>query len=71
MTLLDLRNAFREVHHNLTDCVLEHHHVPEDIRENVKKLYCCFKSYMLTDGISNWLRTYGKRFFYKGIVSVH
>ena len=31
VTLLDLRNAFGEVHHNLIDCVLEHHHVPEDI----------------------------------------
>ena len=36
VTLLDLRNAFGEVHHNLTDCVLEHHHVPEDVREIVK-----------------------------------
>ena len=29
--------------------VLEHHHVPEDIRKSVKNLYCCFKT-MLTDG---------------------
>ena len=36
VTLLDLRNAFGEVHHNLTDCVLEHHHVPEDVREIIK-----------------------------------
>ena len=50
MTLLDLRNAFREVPHNLIDCVLEHHHVPGHIREIVKKLYCCLKSYMLNDG---------------------
>ena len=49
MTLLDLRNAFGEVHHNLIDCVLEHHHVPEDIREIVKNLYCCFKTPILTD----------------------
>ena len=31
VTLLDLSNAFGKVHHNLIDCVLEHHHVPEDI----------------------------------------
>ena len=49
MTLLDLRNAFGEVHHNLIDCILEHHHVPEDIREIVENLYCCFKISMLTD----------------------
>ena len=49
VTLLDLRNAFGEVHHNLIDCILEHHHVPEDIREIVKNLYCCFKTSMLTD----------------------
>ena len=39
VTLLDLRNVFGEVHHNLIDCVLEHHHVPDDIREIVKNLY--------------------------------
>ena len=50
MTLLDLRNAFGEVHHNLTDCVPEHHYVPEDIREIVKNSYCCFKTSVLTDG---------------------
>ena len=48
--ILDLRNVFGEVHHNLIDCVLEHHHVPEDIREIVKNLYCCFESSTLTDG---------------------
>ena len=49
VTLLDLRNAFGEVHHNLIDCVLEYHHVPENIREIVKNLYCCFKTSILTD----------------------
>ena len=49
VTLLDLHNTFEEVHHNLTDCVLEHHHVPEHIRKVVKNLYCCFKTSMLTD----------------------
>ena len=43
VTLLDLRNAFREVHH------LEHHHVPDCIQEIVNNLYCCFKTYVLTD----------------------
>ena len=35
VTLLDLRNAFGEVHHDLINCVLEYHHVPESIREIV------------------------------------
>ena len=46
--MLDLHNAFGEVHHNLIDCVLEHHHVPQDIREIVKNLYYCFKTSMFT-----------------------
>ena len=49
-TLLDLRNVFGEEHHNLIDCILEYHHVLDDIREIVKNLYCCFKASILTDG---------------------
>ena len=43
VTLLGLRNAFGQVYHNLIDCVLEHHHIPEDIREIVKNLYVVLK----------------------------
>ena len=28
ITLLDLKNAFGEVHHNLIRCVLDYHHIP-------------------------------------------
>ena len=70
MTLLDLRNAFGEVHHNLIDCILEHHYVPEDIREIVKNLYCCFKTSMLTDVFVTDL-IHMKKLFYKGIISAH
>ena len=38
------------MHHNLIDCVLEHHHVQDDIRDIVKNLCCCFKTSLLTDG---------------------
>ena len=31
VTLLDLRNAFGGVHHNLTPVVLAHHHIPDNI----------------------------------------
>ena len=32
ITLLDLKNTFGEVHHNLTSSVLTYHHVPENIK---------------------------------------
>ena len=50
VTLLYLRNAFGEVHHDLIDCVLENHVVSEDDREIVKNIYSCFKTSVLTDG---------------------
>ena len=42
VTLLDLKNAFGEVHHNIIPVVLEHHHVPEEIVNIVKSLYVQF-----------------------------
>ena len=48
MTLLDLRNAFGKVHHNLIDCFLEYRHAPEGIRKIVKNLYYCFETSVLT-----------------------
>ena len=47
--LLDLHNAFGEVHHNLIDCILEYYHVPGHVSEIVKNLYCCFKTSILND----------------------
>ena len=67
VTLLELRNAFGEVHHNLINCVLEHHHVPEDVREIVKNLYCCFKTSMLTDGCVTDFAHMEKRGFFQPI----
>ena len=32
ITLLDLKNAFGEVHHNLISSVLTYHHIPENIK---------------------------------------
>ena len=32
VTLLDLKNAFGEVNHNLLDGVLEYHHIPIKVR---------------------------------------
>ena len=38
ITLLDLKNAFGEVHHNLITDVLSHHHIPPEIREIIKQM---------------------------------
>jgi uncharacterized Zn-finger protein len=43
ITLLDLRNAFGEVHHNILDTVLEYHHVPPEIGRLVRSLYQGFQ----------------------------
>ena len=38
-TLIDLRNAFSEVQHNLIDTILEYHHVDQQVHDIVKLLY--------------------------------
>ena len=45
VTLLDLRNAFGEVHHNLIPAVLAHHHVPDII---ITSIYEDFSSTIAT-----------------------
>ena len=42
ITLLDLKNAFGEVHHNLITDILLHHHIPPEISEIIKNLYTNF-----------------------------
>ena len=39
VTLIDLRNAFGEIHHNLIKCALSFHHVPEHITNIVTDIY--------------------------------
>ena len=39
ITLLDLKIAFGEVHHNLISEVLKHHHIPPHIMILIKSLY--------------------------------
>ena len=38
-TLLDLRNAFGEVHHHLIPVVLKYHHMPESVIKLINSLY--------------------------------
>ena len=50
ITLLDLRNAFGEVHHNLIQETLRFHHVPIVIQNLIKDLYTDFKTSAITTG---------------------
>ena len=49
VTLLDLRNAFGEVHHNLIPAVLAHHHIPDNIIKAIMSIYEDFASKITTD----------------------
>ena len=49
ITLLDLINAFGEVHHNLIQTALDYHHIPDHIKSLVKSLYTDFKTSVLTN----------------------
>ena len=48
ITLLDLKNAFREVHHNLIQSVLGYHHIPEHVKLVIKSLYSNFQTSIVT-----------------------
>ena len=50
ITLLDLKNAFFEVHHNSIQTALDYHHIPDHIKSLVKSLYTDFKASILTNG---------------------
>ena len=48
ITLLDLKNAFGEVHHNLMYEVLRYHHIPDHIISLIKSLYTGFQTSIIT-----------------------
>ena len=48
-TLIDLKNAFGEVHHQLIDTCLSYHHIPLHMRELVSNLYGSFATAIATD----------------------
>ena len=48
ITLLDLKNAFGEVHHNLIYEVLRYHHIPDHIISLIKSLYTGFHTSIIT-----------------------
>ena len=49
ITLIDLKNAFGEVHHSLIKSVLRFHHIPEEINCIVKLLYSDFRLSIITN----------------------
>ena len=48
-TLLDLKNAFGEVHHTLIPAVLSYHNIPNEIQHLVRSLYSKFHTSIVTD----------------------
>ena len=52
VTLIDLKNAFGEVNHNLIDTCLDYHHVPDHIRVLVRNLYGSFATAISTDSFT-------------------
>ena len=48
ITLLDLKNAFGEVHHNLIQEVLAYHHIPAKTKALISSLYTGFHTSVIT-----------------------
>ena len=48
ITLLDLKNAFGKVHHNLIQSVFGHHHFPDHVKFIIKSLYTDFQTAIIT-----------------------
>ena len=48
-TLLDLQNAFGEVHHNRIPEILRYHHVPDHIKQLIISLYSTFQTSVITN----------------------
>ena len=52
ITLIDLKNAFGEVHHNLLNCILEYHHIPAEMKSLISDLYTGFQTSVTTSSYS-------------------
>ena len=70
ITLLDLKNAFGEVHHNLITDVLSHHHIPPEIRE---LLNTCILTFLHVYQHQSTLQSLfnSRDVFYRAIALVH
>ena len=47
--LLDLKDAFGEVHHNLIKSVLSYHHISSHVQALISNLYLNFKTFIITE----------------------
>ena len=52
LTLLDLKNTFGEVHHNLIKSILDYHHIPDTIQTVVVSLYTNFHFCIISENFS-------------------
>ena len=52
ITLLDLKNTFGEVHHNLINCILKYHHIPIEMETLISDLYSGFTTSVTTTSYS-------------------
>ena len=52
ITLLDLKNAFGNINHNLINSVLGYHHIPDHIKVLIKSLYTNFKTSIITSSFN-------------------
>ena len=60
ITLLDLKNAFGELHHNLIYAVLQYHHLPREISDLIQSLYTNFQTSIITEQFSTPFITIGR-----------
>ena len=60
ITLLDLKNAFGEVHHNLIISVLDYHHIPDQINAAIENLFTDFQTSIITSEFSTPFITVGR-----------
>ena len=61
ITLLDLKNAFGEVHHNLISEVevLKYHHIPDEIQQLIHSLYSNFQTSIVIESFQTPFITVG------------
>ena len=57
ITLLDLKNAFGDVHHNLIQSVLCYHRIPDHIKIPIKSPYTNFQTSIITSQFNTLLFT--------------
>ena len=52
ITLLDLKNAFGEVHPTSIRCVLDYHHIPDSVQSLIANLYTDFHSCIISENFT-------------------